>query len=757
MHKLLLPLILLLTAAGGIAALSGAGEAADGLWLMATAPVLLWLLLESLRKLRRGEWGVDLVAGLAMAGSLLLGQMLTAAVIALMFASGQALESYAANRARRELTALLARTPATVERQTAGAWQTVPVAEVKAGDRLLVKTGAVLPVDGLVAAGGPISLDESSLTGESLPVSHPDGEAVASGTLNVGQAFELTALRPAADSTYAAIVRLVQEAQTGKAPFTRMADRYAFWLVPLTLAVAGLAWLLSGDPLRALAVLVVATPCPLILAAPVAIVSGISAAARRGILIKNGAALEALADGKRLLLDKTGTLTTGLARLVDIETDGGWTAEEVLRLCASLEQVSLHPVSAALVQVARARGLALSTPTGLEDAPGHGLSGIVDGHRVAAGQPDWVRSVSDAPGWAQAALERALNEGGMAVFVAVDGRVAGVLRMQDEIRPDTPRAIRALRAAGIERLSMATGDRQDIADSIGAVLGLDAVYAALTPEGKVEAVRREREGGVTLMTGDGINDAPALALADVGIAMGARGAGASSEAADVVLMVDRLDRLAEGLALARRTRAIARQSVLAGMALSGIAMVVAAAGYLTPLAGAVLQELIDVAVILNALRALRPLSRQVPALSVDEQARLAAAHRDLQPLLDCLRAQAESLTPGRAPDLAGLAALTRVLAGELVPHEQGDERHLHPALAQRMPGHDPLALFSRTHREILHLCELIRRDVDALSADAAPDERSRQRLVRQLFALEAILRLHFDQENELYAGLAGEA
>ena len=211
MHKLLLPLILLLTATGGIAALTGAGEAADWLWLLATLPVLVWLLLESLRKLRRGEWGVDLVAGLAMGGALLLGQALTAAVIALMFAGGQALESYAANRARRELTALLARTPATVERQTAGAWRTVPVAEVQAGDRLLVKTGAVLPVDGLVAAGGPISLDESSLTGESLPVSHPDGEAVASGTLNVGQGFELTALRAAADSTYAAIVRLVRQ------------------------------------------------------------------------------------------------------------------------------------------------------------------------------------------------------------------------------------------------------------------------------------------------------------------------------------------------------------------------------------------------------------------------------------------------------------------------------------------------------------------------------------------------------------------
>ncbi len=755
MSRLWFPAILLLTLTGGALALAGAAWPSHVVWQVATLAVLARLLLESARTLRRGEWGVDPIAALAMITALGMGQTLTAAIIALMVAGGEALEQFAARRARRELTALLGRAPVRAERRLAsGQWETVEVAQVAAGDRLRIKQGEVTPVDGVVADGGPVSLDESSLTGESLPVRRETGEAVASGVLNVGSSFELTALRPAAESTYAGIVRLVTEAQSGRAPFTRMADRYAAWLAPVTLLTAGLAWLLSGDPVRALAVLVVATPCPLILAAPVALVSGISAAARRGVLIKNGAALEALAEASRLLLDKTGTLTTGQARLMEIKPADGRAPEAVLRDCASLEQVSLHPVSLALVAQARERGLTLTTPEAVAETPGSGLSGTVDGRRIATGRPDWVLGEA-LPDGVRAALDRAQSEGGMVVAVAEDGRLAGLLHLQDEIRPDTPRALRALRAAGLQRLVMASGDRQAVAEHLGLMLGLDAVRAGLTPEGKVEAVRAEREGGVTLMVGDGINDAPALALADVGIAMGARGAGASAEAADVVLMVDRLDRLAEGIAIARRARAIARQSVLAGMAMSGVAMAAAALGALTPLAGAVLQEFIDVAVILNALRALQAPPRPAPRLRAEEYEHLRRDHAGLEPLLAGLRQAAEALAPDNAPSTDTLHDRLHALLSQLEAHEQHDERRLHPDLARGLPGEDPLAMLSRSHREILRLCGLVRHELAVWRDSGGAGESARRRLVRRLYALEAIVALHLDQENEFYAQLAG--
>ncbi|HEV3076822.1 MAG TPA: heavy metal translocating P-type ATPase [Thermoanaerobaculia bacterium] len=591
--------------AGGAAWLAGAEGAARAAWALTTAAVLVPLALGVAKSLLRREVGVDLIALLAMAGALAIGEYLAGAVVALMLAGGLALEGFAGARARAELSALLGRVPRTAHRYQDGGLVSLPVAEIGAGDRLLVKPGEIVPVDGVMAGTGAVAvLDESALTGESRPVERLEGDAVKSGTVNAGGPFDLRAVATAAASTYAAIVRLVEEAQASKAPFVRLADRYALVFLPLTLVIAAAAWVAGGSPLRALAVLVVATPCPLILAAPVALIAGVSACARRGVIVKGGGALEALAVGRVLLLDKTGTLTTGVPELAAIERFGGPSAEELLRLAASLDQVSPHVFAAALVRGARERGLPLSFPAAVEERLGAGIRGTVEGRQVALGKLDWAAAGREVPPRAREVRRRAAREGASNVFVAVDGAVAGALILHDPIRADTPATLRALRRQGIRRVVMVTGDTAEVAETVAAAIGADLLLAECTPEQKVAAVRAEHARGPTIMVGDGVNDAPALAAADLGVAMGARGATASSQAADVVITLDRLDRLAEALAIARRARRIALESVLAGMGLSLVAMLIAAAGYLPPVAGALLQEAIDVAVILNALRAL---------------------------------------------------------------------------------------------------------------------------------------------------------
>lgn len=603
-------------AAGGVAWLLGAAGVAEMLWALTTAAMLLPLAWTVISDLRRGEMGVDVIALLAMAGSLALGQYLAGAVIALMLSGGQALEAFAGARARRELTALLARAPRVVHRYEDGQLTSPPLEEVRQGDLLLVKPGEIVPVDGRVEGEDTAVLDESALTGESLPAEHPPGDPVRSGTVNAGGPFRIRALSTAEESTYAGIVRLVREAEASKAPFVRLADRYALVFLPLTLAIAGGAWALSGDPLRALAVLVVATPCPLILAAPVALIAGVSRSAKRGILVKGGRALEALARARVLLLDKTGTITMGMPELSDLEVFGADPQAEVLRLAASLDQVSPHVLASAVVRAARSRGLALSFPSEVTERLGQGIRGRVDGREVALGRLDWVLPGS-VPDTALRVRQRTALEGSSSVFVALDGALAGALILHDPVRPDSASTLKALRASGIERVVLVTGDRPEVAERVGAAIGADLVLAERSPEQKVEAVLAERAAGPTLMVGDGVNDAPALAAADAGVAMGARGASASSEAADVVITLDRLDRLAEALRIARRARGIALQSVLAGMGLSLAGMLLAAAGWLPPMAGALVQEAIDVAVILNALRALGGQAAETPIAALE--------------------------------------------------------------------------------------------------------------------------------------------
>jgi heavy metal translocating P-type ATPase len=740
---------------GGLGArLAGADRLGDLLLSLTVVVGLVPLAVSVARAVGRREPGVDVIALLAMAGALALGELLAGAVIAVMLASGRLLEAYAAGRARRELRALLERAPRTVHRYQDGGLASPPLEQVRPGDRLLVKPGEVVPVDGLVQ--GPTAvLDESALTGEAVPVERADGDRVRSGVVNAGSPFDLRATTTAATSTYAAILRLVEEAQASRAPLVRLADRYALAFVPLTLAVAGAAWLGSGEATRALAVLVVATPCPLILAVPVAIVAGISRAARRGIVVKSGTALERLAAGRVLLFDKTGTLTAGapvVAEVQAVDSDG----DELLGLAASLDQVSQHVLAGAIVRAAAGRRLPLVFPVEVEEEPGRGVRGRVGGRRVAVGKAAWVAAGQPLPPWARRLRRRGALEGFSTVFVAVDDVLAGALAISDPVRPDAARTLRQLRRAGLQRVVLVTGDHPDTAELVGAAVGVDEVLAERSPAEKLEAVQLQRAAGPTIMVGDGINDAPALAAADVGVAMGARGATASSEAADVVLVVDHLDRLAEGIEVARRSRRIALESVLAGMGLSLAAMVVAAAGLLVPVAGAVVQEAIDVAVIANALRALgagRTRRRRPAAGSVVLGQRFRAEHRELLGVLDRVRDVADGLD--RLPPRLALAEATavhRFLVDRLLPHEEAEDRLLYPLVAELLGGEDPTAPMSRAHAEIAHLTRLLG-GVLADLGPAGPEPEDLTDLRRILYGIHAILRLHFAQEEEAYLSL----
>jgi heavy metal translocating P-type ATPase len=589
-------------AAGFAARLAGLGAWSAPIWVAVTLPVLAALVVEIVTSLRRGDVGLDIVAALSMSAALAFGESLAAAIVALMYAGGQFLESFAERAARREMTALLSRVPRTALRHRDGRLDEVKLDLIMPGDRLLIRQGDVVPVDGAVAAGVAV-LDQSALTGEAMPVNLTVGHEVLSGSTNAGDAFDLVAARPAAESTYAGVVRLVEAAQHSRAPMARMADRFAVLFLAVTVALAGAAWWLTGDPIRAVAVLVVATPCPLILAVPVAIVSGLSRAAKLGLLIKGGRAIEMLARVRVLVIDKTGTLTIGHARIVDTRVIDGVGADEVLRLAASLDQASKHIIAQTIVEAARAKGLTLAVPTDVAETPGEGIAGRVEGRDVLVGGLHFV--VSRIGGGVHPLLGHDRPPGALAAAVAVDGRLVGVLVLSDELRAGTEQLLRSLRAEGIERIVLATGDRHEVAKFVGAGLGLDAVRSELTPDQKVLLVLSERKNGPVMMIGDGVNDAPALAAADVGMAMGARGTAASAEAADVVLLVDQLDRVLPAIRIARRSRRIALESVVAGLGLSIVAMVAAAFGLIVPVEGALLQEAIDVAVIFNALRALR--------------------------------------------------------------------------------------------------------------------------------------------------------
>ncbi|GAA5022504.1 heavy metal translocating P-type ATPase [Terrabacter aeriphilus] len=762
-----------LLAGGAIAAARGADELSRGTWAVATVLGLALSLLWTVRSLLDRRATVDVIAVLALGGALWVGEQFAGAMVTVMLASGRLLEARASARADRELRLLVERTPRTARRRDRDGVTRVPVEQVAVGDVLVVGTGEVVPVDARALTAG--TFDESALTGEPMPVDRPVGDDVRSGVVNAAAPVDLVATSTADESTYAHVVRLVEQAQAASSPFVRTADRFAALFVPLTLVVAAVAWAIAGSPERAVAVLVVATPCPLLLAAPVAIMSGLSRASRIGVVVKGGAALEALAAGEVVLFDKTGTLTRGRPEVTSVvlaaEPPGAESvspatspipyavscavsSDELVRLAASLDQVSPHPLASALVRAARSRGLALELPTDVREVPGHGLEGRVGGVAVRLGKAGWIVGTGD-PAWLRRVHRRAALDGSLTVFAAVDGRPAGAFLLEDPIRPDAPRMVAALRRAGIRRTVLLTGDRAEVAESVGRIVGTDAVLADHDPAQKLAAVHEESATARTIMVGDGVNDAPALAAAGVGVALAARGATASSEAADVVLSVDRVDIVADAILIARRSRRIAVQAVVVGMGLSLVAMLVATAGLLPAAAGAVLQEGIDVLAIGIALRALLPTRLHSVPMSpsdVATAARLRHAHDAAAAVVDQVRDVADDLRTHDC-DLRPARALLDLLEHELVPHERADEEELMPIVARAL-GSSATTTMSRTHAEIEHQVARLRRLLEGLDdAEAAdvPTEVSADdvtELRRLLYGLYAVCRLHNQQEEE---------
>ncbi|HEV7126845.1 MAG TPA: heavy metal translocating P-type ATPase [Ktedonobacterales bacterium] len=590
--------------------------------VMGGAP-LLW---ETAHQLLHREFGVDLIAVLAIVGSVLLHQYLAGAIVVLMLSGGEALEAYALQRARRSLSALAERAPRTAHIWLEDQLVDIPATSVEPGSRIVVKPGELIPVDGVVS-GGTSSVSEADLTGEPVPVTKEIGGLVMSGSVNLDRILEVRATRRSAESQYAQIVRLVEEAQRQRAPIHRLADRYGAWFTLVAVGMAAAAWLLSGDSLFALAVLVVATPCPLILATPIAIMTGIDVAARQGLIVKSGATIEQLGAVDVAIFDKTGTLTLGTPRVVGAlpcaadgcPASGIYDASTLLRLVASAEQFSAHILARAAVAAAQERTLSLLPATAFEETLGKGIRARVDRStdvvnrsqehessiEVAIGNRTFMRSLDIAlPKPLLTDREQRTARGQIVSFIALDRQIVGLLVFADVPRPDLARLVPELKAAGITQTVLLTGDGATVAQQIGRTAGIDRVVAHCLPAQKVEVVKGlQAQGHSVLMVGDGINDAPALAAASVGLALGAHGLSATSAVADAILLSTDILKVPAALCLGRRVMRVAIQGIWIGMGLSLLAMVFAALGFIPPAAGAILQEGIDVLVILNALRA----------------------------------------------------------------------------------------------------------------------------------------------------------
>ena len=598
----LIGLTLLVGALGGVLVWSGQPVAARwalSVYVLAFAARRCWYMVAALR---RGRYGVDILAVTAIAATVAVAEYWAALVVVLMLATGEALDALASRRAERELSALLERAPRTAHLLSSDTGidgsSDVPIGSVRRGDQLLVKPGELLPVDAvLLSASG--AFDESSLTGEPLPVEHLRGERLLAGSVNGSRAVRIRATASAADSQYQRIVDLVRAAQESRAPFVRLADRIAVPFTLLAFAVAGAAWWASGDSTRFAEVLVVATPCPLLIAAPVAFMAGMSRAARHGIIVKGGGTLEQLARVRTAAFDKTGTLTQGLPELASVRPTNDLDSDDLLGMAASVEHFSTHPLASAIVDGARERGLTPAPGTDARESTAQGATATVGGHSVVVGKAGFVAEhVHGIP-------RLALSPGESAVHVGIDGRYAGLLALSDKVRPDARRTLAALHEAGVEHTLMLTGDAEATARHIAEQIGIDDVRAGLLPQDKVAIVAGLSERPV-MMVGDGVNDAPVLAAAEVGVAMGARGSTAASESADVVILLDDLYRAVRAVRIGRRTMRVAWQAIGLGLGLSVTLMLVASAGFLPAIAGAWAQELVDLVCILWALLATQP-------------------------------------------------------------------------------------------------------------------------------------------------------
>ncbi|WP_293877290.1 heavy metal translocating P-type ATPase [uncultured Brevibacterium sp.] len=581
----------------GVLTLSG--QKPLGIWSggLYVAFFIVVTLVGMIRDMVRGNWGLDILAVVAMVSTLAVGEVLASIIVVLMLSGGEALEDYAQHRAARDLENLLKHSPAIAHILEDGAPRDIDVEDVKIGDQLLVKPNEVVPVD-CTLNSDEASFDESSLTGESLPVTKSAGDEILSGVVNGTTAVTVTAIKRAHESQFQQIVALMSEAEENRAPIVRLADRYAIPFTVLSLVIGGIAWFVSGSATRFAEVMVLATPCPLLIAAPVAFIGGQAQASRNGVIVKSGAVLEQLSRIQSALFDKTGTLTRGTPEVTRIVPAHGWGEDELLRLTASAEQYSTHALARGIIRAAQDRSLRLSDTDTADEVATNGVWAVIDGHDLRVGKRSFIEeSVGDID-------VPSLKPGEGAAFVAIDGAYAGAVMLADQIRPETPRVISWLRDNGVKRVSMLTGDNSHTAQHIADLAGIDDVQADLLPPDKVR-LAAETTPGPVLMVGDGINDAPVLARADVGLAIGAKSATAASEAADGVILRNSLRSVPEVVAISRHTVSVALTAIWLGIILSVGLMLVAATGAIPAVFGALTQEVVDLVAILYALLALR--------------------------------------------------------------------------------------------------------------------------------------------------------
>ncbi len=559
---------------------------------IAGAIVALTMLVGMVKTLRSDKYGVDLLAILAVVATLAVSEYWAAMVILVMLTGGDALEDYAAKKANTELKALLDNSPRFAHVVTPDGSKDVPVNDVPVSAKIIVKPGELVPIDGLIIKGTG-EFDESSLTGEARPIAKTVGDTVMSGSINGDEAITLTVTKLAKDSQYQQLVKLVQEAEQTPAHFVRLADRYAVPFTVVAILISLLAWWLSKDPRRFAEVLVVASPCPLILAAPVAMVSGMSRASRNGIVVKTGSVLEKLAGARTGAFDKTGTITNGHLTVAQILPAGTITKERLLHLAASAEQDSSHILARSLLAYASQHNISLAAVSGLTEETGKGITAMIEDHQVKVGKRQFV-----APQNQQAALDTT------AIYVSVDGNYYGAIAFTDHVRPEAAQTMAKLKAAGVTNLIMLTGDQRAIAQQVAKAVGISTVKADLLPQDKIAALQSiPQSEHPVFMVGDGVNDAPSLATADVGIAMGAHGSTAASETADVVILKDDLAKVAKAVTISQDTLRIAKQAVLIGIAICTVLMLIASTGVIPAFVGAMLQEVIDTVSILWALKA----------------------------------------------------------------------------------------------------------------------------------------------------------
>ena len=593
--------------------LVGQASAANVLLIVCAAINLVPLLWGMIQDLRVGTYGVDVLAATAIISAVLFKEYWTAIIIVFMLTGGEALEDYAEKRAKTELSALLERAPQQAHVYKGRKTIDVAVAKVQVGDKILIKPGEVVPVDAVIIEGTS-DFDESSLTGESLPQSKSTNQDIMSGSVCVDGSITARVVRSAADSQYSQIIKLVKSAQNSRAPFVRMADLYAvpFTLLAFTIALG--AWALSGDSMRFLQVLVVATPCPLILGAPIALVSGMSRAAKHGIIVKNGSALEQLAKIKTLAFDKTGTLTQGVPKVKTVQTFGSYKQNDVIRLAATLELKSNHVLAQTIVAYSEQKKIKLAKTKNVQEIAGRGLRAVVGGKEILVGKLNLMQEEKIAlpTGF------KLSNIKDTAAFVAVGGQLAGVISFEDTSRPEAKETLALINKLGIKHTLMVTGDNQVTAQRVAKQLGISDVTADALPGDKLVALESTTPRPVGFV-GDGVNDAPVLTVSDVGIALGARGSTAASESADIVILTDNLGQVATGLAIAKRTIRIAKQAILTGIFLSIILMFIFATGKFPPIYGAAIQELVDVVVIVYALRAHSDVAKKFRSKSVSTQ------------------------------------------------------------------------------------------------------------------------------------------